>query len=166
MTALFPRYGKFRYSFEIGRPWKYETLIAPFDFGILKSTEVLDTERTNIQDNFIPYYRLDSVAENNAKKAFSDALATRLKNQRELNIPKPEQIKDSAKTLALGIGIINKIYSKGIINTTKEHHEKGLTDIFVLYEPAQAERKRVDQFYTLQTAFAEIQEEIAASKTK
>ncbi len=166
MTAMFPRYGKFRYSFEIGRPWKYETLIAPFDFGILKSNDVLETERSNVQDNFIPYYRLDSVAENDAKKAFTIALAARLKNQRELDIPKPEQIRDSAKTLALGMGIINGIYGKGVINTTKEHHEKGITDIFVLYEPAQAERKRVDQFYTLQTAFAEIQEEVTASKTK
>jgi cyclic-di-AMP phosphodiesterase PgpH len=166
MTTLFPRYGKFRYSFEIGRPWKYETLIAPFDFGILKSKEDLDTERVNIQNTFLPYYRLDSVAEYNAKKAFADALAVRFQNQRELTIPKIEHIKDSAKTLALGIGIINNIYDKGIINTTKEHYENGLSEIYVFYEPAQAERKRVDNFYTLQSAFAEIQDEIADSKTK
>lgn len=166
MTALFPRYGKFRYAFEIGRPWKYETLIAPFDFGILKSQEAMDTERVNIQSNFIPYYRLDSVAEYNAKKAFSDALAVRLKNQRELDIPKTEHIKDSAKTLALGIGIINDIYDKGIINTTKEHYENGISELYVFYEPAEAERKRVDNFYTLQSAFAEMQEKIGNTKNK
>lgn len=160
LTGIFPRYGKFRYNFEIGRPWKYETLIAPFDFGILKSEAAIDTEKVIIQNNFIPYYRLDTTVEFNAKKAFADALATRLKQQRQLEIPKAEHLKDSAKTLSIGIGIIDDIYDKGIINITKEHYEKGITDIYVFYEPAEAERKRVDNFYTLQSAFAEMQEKI------
>ena len=32
MISLYPKEGKFQYDYQKGRPWVYETLIAPIDF--------------------------------------------------------------------------------------------------------------------------------------
>ena len=37
IVYLFPKSGKFKYSFEKGKPWQTENLQAPFDFAIKKS---------------------------------------------------------------------------------------------------------------------------------
>ena len=34
-VLLFPEEGKFKYSYQAGRPWVYETLLSPIDFPIL-----------------------------------------------------------------------------------------------------------------------------------
>ena len=39
IVYLFPKTGKFRYSFEKGKPWQYENLYAPFSFTIKKDLE-------------------------------------------------------------------------------------------------------------------------------
>jgi len=165
MTSLFPRYGMFRYEFEVGRPWKYESLIAPFDFGILKSEDVVDNEQKLIERDFIPYYRIDTAGEFNARKAFFDGLALKLQRQRELeDIPKEELIKDSARVLLLGMNIIGDVYDRGIINLTKEHHDRGIEELYVLEGPAEADRRRVEDYYSLQAAFGLIREKLEGNK--
>ena len=39
MLILFPQKGSFRYNYYTGGTWMYETLVAPFDFPILKTQE-------------------------------------------------------------------------------------------------------------------------------
>jgi putative nucleotidyltransferase with HDIG domain len=41
---FFPKSGKFKYSFENGRPWQSENLYAPFDFAIKKSDSEINKE--------------------------------------------------------------------------------------------------------------------------
>ena len=51
MFLLFPRTGSFKYEFQKGTPWKHETLMAPYDFPILKSDEDISKERAEIKEN-------------------------------------------------------------------------------------------------------------------
>ena len=44
---FFPKSGKFKYSFENGRPWQSENLYAPFDFAIKKSDSEINKEIEN-----------------------------------------------------------------------------------------------------------------------
>ena len=37
--VLFPIEGKFKYKYQKGRAWNYETLVAPVDFPILKTAD-------------------------------------------------------------------------------------------------------------------------------
>ena len=39
-----PRTGKFKYEYQLSKPWQHETLYAPFDFPIYKNYETLDAE--------------------------------------------------------------------------------------------------------------------------
>ena len=58
LTLLMPNKGKFKYEYQRGRPWLYETLVAPVDFPILKSQQELRQEREHIASEMIPHYRL------------------------------------------------------------------------------------------------------------
>ena len=59
IIILFPREGKFRYSFTEGRPWQYGLLTAPFDFPINKSADELKKEQDTIISSIDPYFQLD-----------------------------------------------------------------------------------------------------------
>ena len=39
-----PRTGKFKYEYQLSKPWQHETLYAPFDFPIYKDSETLNAE--------------------------------------------------------------------------------------------------------------------------
>ena len=60
---LFPRSGGFKYSFQTGNPWPYETLLAPFDFPIAKSEEELTAERLAIEQESPLIFTRDTLAE-------------------------------------------------------------------------------------------------------
>ena len=60
LVALMPRSSRFGYDYKKGTPWKYETLIAQFDFPILKTDEQYQRELENAGSRVIPYYRYDA----------------------------------------------------------------------------------------------------------
>lgn len=57
LTVLFPRTEKFSYDYRKGSPWNHETLVAQFDFPILKTDERLREERSSSKALVVPYYR-------------------------------------------------------------------------------------------------------------
>lgn len=60
-----PQEGRFRYEFRKGRPWMHETLIAPFNFAIMKPDRVINTERDSLLSSLVPYFVYhDSVGKN------------------------------------------------------------------------------------------------------
>ena len=60
-----PQEGRFRYEFRKGRPWMHETLIAPFNFAIMKPDKVITIERDSLLNSIIPYFVFhDSVGKN------------------------------------------------------------------------------------------------------
>ena len=63
LVYLFPRSGGFKYSFQTGNPWPYETLLAPFDFPIAKSEEELTAERLAIEQESPLIFTRDTLAE-------------------------------------------------------------------------------------------------------
>jgi putative nucleotidyltransferase with HDIG domain len=58
MMFMLPDKGKFKYEYQKGMLWSYETLVAPFDFPILKSEAELREERQEISSAVIPVYQL------------------------------------------------------------------------------------------------------------
>lgn len=60
MMFFFPNEGRFKYDYQKGRPWVYETLVAPIDFPILKSQTELLAEKEMAASKVIPYYVHDN----------------------------------------------------------------------------------------------------------
>ena len=56
LALVIPNKGKFRYEYQKGRPWLYESLVAPVDFPVLKTVAELRREREELSSSVIPYY--------------------------------------------------------------------------------------------------------------
>ena len=69
LTLIFPRTAKFSYDYRKGSPWSHETLIAQFDFPILKTEEQLREEKSRSKAVVIPYYRYRQDIVDNCRKA-------------------------------------------------------------------------------------------------
>ncbi len=69
IVYLFPKSGKFKYSFENGKPWQSENLYAPFDFGIKKSDTEINAEVKKIESEAVQYFDIDSAL---VQKAIAD----------------------------------------------------------------------------------------------
>ena len=70
LLLIMPRSGKFHYDYKKGAPWTYETLVAQFDFPILKTAEEIQEERESAGSNVIPYYRYsERIAQSSVKAA-------------------------------------------------------------------------------------------------
>ncbi len=60
VVYLFPKGGKFQFEFQKGKPWQYETLIAPFDFPIVKTLEEIEEDKARGIASAKTYYEYDS----------------------------------------------------------------------------------------------------------
>ena len=60
IIVLFPRENKFKYQFEVGKPWTYELITASFDFPIYKTDQQVEKEREQILKDFTPFYKVDT----------------------------------------------------------------------------------------------------------
>jgi putative nucleotidyltransferase with HDIG domain len=59
-VALMPNGNKFKYQFEVGKPWTYGLITASFDFPIYKSDQQVAREKSELLKDFSPYYKLDA----------------------------------------------------------------------------------------------------------
>ena len=60
IVALFPKENKFKYQFEVGKPWTYELITAAFDFPIYKSDQQVAKEREEVLKDYTPFFKLDT----------------------------------------------------------------------------------------------------------
>ena len=98
LLIAMPRNPKLSYEYRKGQPWKYETLIAPFDFPILKSDAQIQEELSRNTAQSIPYYRFSGDVENrNLRQASGIALGGY------------ESLRISL------VSSLNSIYEKGIV---------------------------------------------------
>ncbi len=127
IVYLFPKSGKFKYSFEKGKPWQSENLYAPFDFAIKKTSEELEFERKTIIDNASPYFDvdvqivLDVISEYNQQfdLVFSDSLI----------------VYNRGDLFNKGNEILKNIYSYGVLDD--EYNYEGDKQVVILEDRTQ-----------------------------
>lgn len=79
LLLFMPRDTKFGYEYEAGRPWRYNSLIATFDFPIYKGPDEVKAERDSALRRFMPFYVKDEgVASQQVKALLADYEAGRL----------------------------------------------------------------------------------------
>ncbi|WP_420574220.1 HD family phosphohydrolase [Kordia sp.] len=72
VVYLFPKGGKFQYEFQKGKPWQYETLLAPFNFPITKTNAEIEAEKANITANAKTYYDYNAATVDRIKNDFDE----------------------------------------------------------------------------------------------
>lgn len=67
---LMPGDSRTNFRVELGKPWKYGDLTAPFDFPIYKSEETIKKQRDSLLRVYEPYYRYNTEAEGEQVRKF------------------------------------------------------------------------------------------------
>ena len=71
LVFIMPRSPKFNYDYVKGSPWMHETLLAQFDFPVLKTEAQLLEEREKAGSDIVPYYRHDAKALSQSRLALA-----------------------------------------------------------------------------------------------
>ena len=60
VTYFFPHNDVFRYEYEVGKPWRYGLLTAPYDIPIYRSDSTITAMKDSVKRQVIPHYTLHS----------------------------------------------------------------------------------------------------------
>ena len=121
----------------------YETLVAQFDFPVLKSDAQIQQERDKAWEDVIPYYRQNkSVAKETAQSL------------EEKNLEGYSYVKGDL------LAFFSRLYDKGVISfETEAQSEQGaLPSIVYLQRDRRAERMPVSEIHTPATAAVQLRE--------
>jgi len=156
----FPRQAKFKYEFSKGQPWMHETIIAPFDFSILKSESELDIEKEIIKSQNFPIYNYsDAIFEIKAEefvKLFEEKWVAEKKVNKDQrftfkNLFKKKIKSDKSAKLDLvnfGYNYLKNIYTKGIIQLNNEVDFESNNSL-LLKKGSVAESREFTDFYSI-----------------
>lgn len=143
-VALMPNGNKFKYQFEVGKPWTYGLITASFDFPIYKSDQQVAREKNNLLKDFSPYYKLDATVNEFQINELTKAWQT----DRNVNIAHLNYARD----------IFKRIYSTGIISI-KEYNNllnSKRKNITCIYPNRVTGTIPVSSLYTPRTAYETI----------
>ena len=144
IVLLFPKDKKFKYQYEIGKPWTYELLTASFDFPIYKTDEQLEADRKELLANYTPYFQFtDDAASLQISRWLADW------NQRNPEEPMYKSYVERKLT---------EIYDRGIVSAAMYEQllKKERKSIAVLEKNRRTETIAVDELYTPKTAYEEL----------
>ncbi|MEZ5059296.1 MAG: HDIG domain-containing protein [Saprospiraceae bacterium] len=129
ISLLFPDNARFPYEFAEGGTWRYETLDAPYDFPILKPESQLKKEIQALEEDFSPYYTLNTEILGQVKKQFREQFNQQLA-QAKMENQFPNLQKAPANYEKYALSWLDQVYTKGIIDWAAQHQDKG--DDFVI----------------------------------
>ncbi|WP_299334166.1 HDIG domain-containing metalloprotein [uncultured Psychroserpens sp.] len=112
IVYLFPKSGKFRYDFDKGKPWQSESLLAPFDFAIQKSSEEIQQERIEASNKSAVYFDIDTSVKTAVLKAYSEKFKTSFADS---------IVNRNRGLFAVGKSTIEDIYQFGVLDEDYEY---------------------------------------------
>ena len=149
---LFPRQTKFKYEFTKGKPWLHESIIAPFDFSILKSDNELSKERKIVVSQHLPIYNYSETIFEIKAEDFANNFETKW-------VSKYGKLASSQKNMLVNFGYnyLKDIYSKGIIQLNNSSDFQDFSQVLLKSESL-AQRRDISDFYTVNSAANKIQQ--------
>ena len=162
IVTVFPKEGKFRYEFTKGKPWLHRDLIASFDFAIQKTDEEIQQEGREIHENMQIYFRVDTNVVDNRMEAYDREFAVLWNRKYEAELTAEDKKNKVFKqaTFKAGRDLLNKIFTRGIIEVNDLIEQKSPDDYISLIHNNVAEEKQISEFHTLQSAYNFISQEI------
>ena len=147
---MLPRSPRFGYEYKKGEYWMYETLVAEYDFPILKTADQLQSEKDSVKAAKMPYFdRIDSVEESVKESLAEVSVASAA--------AAVEMLQDS---------ILTQIYSKGIFSPAdaayyQDADQDAVCAVYV--NEFQEEKLLVGEVYTLDSAHEYIRSSLRAA---
>ncbi|WP_179345153.1 HD family phosphohydrolase [Winogradskyella ursingii] len=110
IVYLFPKTGKFKYSFEKGKPWQSENLYAPFNFAIEKSEEEIEKEQSQVEKNSPVYFEINTAIEDEVLDDYIERFNVMFKDSLNVGYQNSELF-NKGKTL------LDRLYASGILDS-------------------------------------------------
>lgn len=145
---MMPREGGFNYQFEIGKPWKYGLLTAPYDFPVYKDPATVRLEQDSLMRYHRPYLAADEKVGTEAvrqlRRDCADQLSSRLPYAFWAYL---EQA-------------LTRIYAKGIIDSEIYHRlqSQHISEVMIMHGQI-ATPTSLKSLYTLKTAYQELMQQ-------
>ena len=114
IVYVFPKSGKFKYSFEKGKPWQSENLYAPFDFAIQKENKELEAERIQIEQSALIYLISNSDAQNTTLANYEERYNEFIDSLIQYENP---SIYENGKL------IIQRLYERGLLSQALDYQD-------------------------------------------
>ena len=150
LVFIMPKSPKFNYDYKKGSPWMYETLIAQFDFPVLKTEAQLQAEREKAGSNVIPYYKLDGKVAARVSSAVS-----------ALDLGKWSDVR---VTLSDALTVL---YAKGILAPSVEQNAEELMNdaggLIYVQKDRRAEKVPVNEIFTVESAASYLHDAVAVA---
>lgn len=150
LVFIMPKSPQFNYDYRKGSPWMYETLIAQFDFPVLKTEAQLQAEREKAGSTVIPYYKLDSKVAARASGMVSS-----------LDLGKWSDVRITLSDA------LTAMYAKGIFAPSLEQNVEELVrdagGLIYVQKDRRAEKMPASEIFTVESAAAYLRDAIAAA---
>ena len=164
---VFPRQAKFKYEFTKGKPWMHETIIAPFDFSILKSVDEIKIEQEIIRSEHTPIFNYNAdiflLKAEDYINQFEEKWAKDKDVKKDykftfFNLFKQKNIDNSTRKYNLavfGYDKLQAIYEKGIVQVHGDFEYKKELNV-LLKKGSIAEKVPIDQLLSINSSANEI----------
>lgn len=151
MMLFFPNETKFKYEYQRGRPWMYETLIAPIDFPILKTDAEISAEQEQLASEVVSYYVYDNSIYTTSVSDFA-----KMQSLESLPAEINKTIEDA----------IDKIYTNGILPDDKyaaiNSASASASDYIIIQKNRRATEELLSSIYTVDKGIKYIKSELLA----
>lgn len=130
LMVLVPRTAKWGYDYSKGQAWRYETLVAQFDFPLLKTSEQIAKEKADLSSTVIPYYKMST-----------EVVGESFRKIEGMSFADVPGLKSSL------VRHLSDIYNKGIISEIQDNVE-----LIYVQKGKRAEKVPVSEVYLLPQA--------------
>lgn len=169
IVIALPKETQFNYTYQKGKPWAFDNLMAPFDFAINKTEAELNEERASVMKNSHPFYRYDEKLidqkiyqfKNELSDGWEKRFSSPSKDTKELERLQKQKLLQET----IGLQILKVLYERGIILINDKTIANNPDGIITVVKDNIAEERKLSDFYTIQTAFSFIQEQLSSIST-
>lgn len=178
IVYLFPKEATFKYEFQKNQPWKYETLIAPYDIPVYRSDAEVEEDKQRIKQNKKYYFSFESKKVRDKKQLFDQLLDQRWTDFSKselggiLDVFKSDEAKskkldaERRDYLKIGRGIIDELYSRGVIELTSEVNQLSDSTKFYVKRNNYYAATELSEVFTPKSAYEFAAEKLSEQKGK
>ena len=126
-----PRQSVFPYSYQIGQPWAYHALKAPFDVEVLYPEEQVRPAMEQVNTEHAPYLRLDNEVGRKQKHLFTQLLEEQIRISGH-DAQYDDLRANSGAYLNFGQQMLDLLYSRGIVDANEPAFKNTPGFVFII----------------------------------
>ena len=146
MLVVYPQKGTFQYNYHTGGTWMYETLVAPFDFPILKTQEERLMEMEEKASEVLDYYQFESKVSDDRVSSLKQAASSAVSP-------------DDKNFIYATAAVLEAIYDKGVIGSGAD--ERLAEKVVFIKKGKRAVETPGAELFTVDDAYTSLHEDIS-----